>query len=689
MIVKLTTGTEYDLTNSDAFKRLKTYIPLLINRKKADELAKIRRDIEALIIIHPNELEIYRLASTIPVPAHEFKTGYYQPSAAEKLSPNNRYTIINNQLYRLPQVEDEENMVYALIDKYIYERRRNEQNSDVCLQLRRAINKFIPGSINQSDKHLKMLLEEQESACNSYFGDCLSENSDSDAEKKFKRLEAPKREKKLMRASNYRSRANAASYSAAMDGRHNRPINDFKTRPVIHRSQQSAERRRQINDDLKRINDKLDTDGKLPADFLENLNTKFAVAQYRGIHYITSHWDKTARREHREKNELDLPQYSSAVFKSCGVNSYHEYLDRLRNDPDFPQALQTAANKILQHLLLMQHSDPVCYDNFAYVSLFHLMQYWYSANYSAFPERIAADLQKAGNSFFKLFLDSSERPLLSTADIPYHALKYAYGLKLYEGYQTLRLSPRWRADGQAERPYSGKVYVSLHPLSDYTDFNPSHVTSMFKKGLLKLTSIISAERETSFLGFLHKDRVAIQYVAKYPSFKGKYKSVYEYKYGVNKVLYEKIKSGFESFDVHSQERENLELMLGEYLCAYQEVRLIDKANRKAEKSGKVLIYRNENGKFSLYHPETPTTGNKRLNAVIKAKRALYEALAPKRDKVIRPLDKRQIQAQLAQAVHFPPLQRNIEWMRFYGSKNPNQKVSDGVSDGVEPVRIVL
>ena len=114
-----------------------------------------------------------------------------------------------------------------------------------------------------------------------------------------------------------------------------------------------------------------------------------------------------------------------------------------------------------QLLILMQQSDPVAYGNYVYWNLFYLFQEWYSANYDAFPKRIAADLAKGRHSAFKNYVlnpKRPQRPLLSTADTPYHALKYAYGVKLYKGHEGERLRPRWRKSGRAERPYSGKVY---------------------------------------------------------------------------------------------------------------------------------------------------------------------------------------------------------------------------------------
>ena len=73
----------------------------------------------------------------------------------------------------------------------------------------------------------------------------------------------------------------------------------------------------------------------LDAQFLTNLKTQFAVAQYRGIHYVTSAWDADARRKHRDWNEVNSPQFSSSVFIAAGITSYRQYVERLESDPNF------------------------------------------------------------------------------------------------------------------------------------------------------------------------------------------------------------------------------------------------------------------------------------------------------------------------------------------------------------------
>jgi len=352
------------------------------------------------------------------------------------------------------------------------------------------------------------------------------------------------------------------------------------------------------------------------------------VAQYRGIHYVTSRWDAAARRQHRNLDEVGKPQYTSAVFNAEGIVDYHDMLDKTQTQPEVNQKLAQAALVIENLLIKMQQSDPCSFEGYAYENLFLLLQKQYSANYDGFPGWLDKELKKK-NSILRGFLHTSERPLLSTSDVPNHALKYAFGVKLYKNHKEERLRPRWRCNLKAERPYSGKVYLSLHPLTDYEEHKPSHLTSLFKQGRVNLSNFIVAERETSFMGYMPAERVVYHFKAKYPSFQGEYKhkTIFHHKYGIDESMYQALQQAFEEYAPHSIERKNVIKSLGDYLCAYNEVRLVAKAERLARTNNQVLIYRDENGFFSLNLPKTPSTASKRLGGIIEAERALYKTIA--------------------------------------------------------------
>lgn len=625
MIISLSKKTKFDTSDAQQREQLLERIKKL----NKEELAAIKIQIEQATIVTFDDFDIYKAVQKKPFKLCDFEYRYFESDRV--LAGCNAYTFITDRFIALPNVKKENYYPYALITKLLYEYQRHPWDKEPCVTIRRVIEKFLPETFRCSIDYFQNLLEKKEKNEHTHFGDYLSDDSDSDAEENFKNLPKVDQAKKNTKSKTWRDRAGYIKYINCVSLLKKPPAPNFKTRPAIYRDRKF--KRRQANEDLKLLNQSI-SEGNFKPELLNTLQTKFVVAQYRGIHYFQNNFDITTRREHRELDEVGKPQFTSAVIHQAGIKSYREYLDKIKNDPEFHKTLLAIGEQVQALLLEMQETDPVVWNGYAYLNLFYLFQYWYSSDYDSLPNRLAADLAKP-DSHFKDFVLNTYRSLLSTGDIPYHALKYAYGIKVYKGHEHERLRPQWQLDGTAERPYSGKAYVSLHPITDYIEGNPSHLTSLFKEGLCPLTNLISGERETSFLGYLAGDRIAYQMVAKYPSFKKDYKTIYEYKYGITKPLFIKIRNAFQKNPPHSDERKMLKLVLGEYLCAYQEVRLIDKANRKAQKQGATLIYRDEDGEFSLYHPETPTTANKRLGAIVSTKRELYRAIAPSKSLVVK------------------------------------------------------
>jgi len=190
--------------------------------------------------------------------------------------------------------------------------------------------------------------------------------------------------------------------------------------------------------------------------------------------------------------------------------------------------------------------------------------------------------------------------------VPLHALEYAYGTKFYKGSADNRLRPRWRKDGKAERPYAGKVYISLHPVKNYDEKGPLDVPSLSKNGEISaaVTNNILHERECTFPAWIKGKYVVNQHVARFPSFKKDYKEIYLYKYGLTEQLYILFKAAINSSPPHSTANKDYKLLLSAWLCCYHEVRIIEEARLAAEKEGGVLVYHNQNGYFEL-EPDAP------------------------------------------------------------------------------------
>lgn len=165
------------------------------------------------------------------------------------------------------------------------------------------------------------------------------------------------------------------------------------------------------------------------------------------------------------------------------------------------------------------------------------------------------------------------------------------------------MRPRWQNNGRAERPYSGKLFASLHPITDYVGGEPTHVPTLIKQGRIVVDNMIAAEYESTFPGLIPANRTFYTHIAKYPSFKGAYKHIYLDKYGLTENLYKKFKKAFQDHLPHTPGNKSVKKLLGEWLCAYNEVKLIEMAMSEAYERGGVLIYRSING-FALESGES-------------------------------------------------------------------------------------
>ncbi len=575
-------------------------------------MAKIVDDIKKAKIVTRLDLARFkRLTAAEPV-LRELSYRYH--TSTRLGDPNTRFVYIKEAFYPLPEVEDDSHLAYALIDQLLYEHKRHDWTEEPCVTLRLMVKRQLGVYLfEDSDRLLRERLEAFEEHHRTHFGQYLSSDSDSAEERHFSARPLAKRREKIAVAQKDCQKA-----FAKKTGVRHLEIN----RPEAFNAVRAEA-------DLAKINEKLARGEALTNTFLSRLTYRYVVAQYRGIHYFTTSWDRVGRRLHRNLDELNQPQFSSAVFAQQNIKRYHDYLTRQREEPELLQELMASGKAIQDCLIRLMGTNAVQLNKDVFISLFHLLQYWYSVGYDTFCNKIEADLQRGEASHFRTYLQSTDRPLLSTADTPRHALYYSYGLKVYEGHEYDCLRPRWRSDGRAERPYAGKVYISLHPITDYVQRQPSHVASLFQHGLIPLNNLIAAERETSFLGYLPEDRVKLLHVSKYPSFKGRYKKIYQYKYGMSEAQYLEYKQLLISADhaPNTKNREKLLQKMGTAFCDYHEIKLIREATQLAQAQGCVLVYRDLDGGFSLTPPPTPTARSKLLHDGVMEKRNKYRELA--------------------------------------------------------------
>jgi hypothetical protein len=678
MIITLSNKGTYDTDNPKQLKKLKA----ALRRLNAEKIEEIKVLIEKALIVTQADICIYDFINDDETPIRNFLQTYV-PYAAK--TEDSHYTYIKKMkcFYLLPSNQPKDYQPFALIDKLLYEKNKASDPSawdkEPCLTLRRALNKFYPKSFKKGINYFTEKLKTNEVKEHTYFGDYLSDDSDSEAETAFQVKSSADRQHELEQAKATMARIKASKLLANLDvDGADTKFFDFE-RLKIQRAKDFDANQSRL--DLRAINLRIQKGEELTQEFLSSLKSSFVVAQYRGVHYFTNLWDTAARREHRKLDEKGKPQFTRSIFVECKIESYRDYQMKIAADKRFEKKLINASEILQQNMLLMQHTDPVTYKGYTYLNLLYLLQTWYSTNYDNMPKQLRQDFTEA-KSFFKDFLANEHRPFLSTSDAPFHALRYALGVKYYQSHQHERLRPRWLITGKAERPYSGKVYISLHPLNDYTERNPSHLTTLFKHGLVYMSNIIAAERETSFLGFMPANRIVYEHIAKYPSFIGDYKEIYADKYGLDEANYNKFKTGFAEHPPHSNKRRHLIRQLGEYLAAYHEAKMIDKARQIAESKIQILIYRDDNGTFSFDPPRTPSTSVKELRSIIKGHREVYKALASDNKPIIRKLSRKNANKTLLE-LGKKKSALNTYNFRLFQSKNAYTK-----KEKLKPVQVV-
>lgn len=184
----------------------------------------------------------------------------------------------------------------------------------------------------------------------------------------------------------------------------------------------------------------------------------------------------------------------------------------------------------------------------------------------------------------------------------------------------------WRPSGQAERPYSGKVYTLLYTVQALHELNPAHLISLNHRGDLSIGERILAERESTFHASLPAGSVMEAKTLKYPSFDKDFDAFYHpQRYGLDRKTYNEFKRQICESLPHSQERKTAKFLLGEHLCAYHEACLIEDARLEARRRDGWLIYRDAYGGYGLVPPEISSASTGDRAEAGKAQRASKKA----------------------------------------------------------------
>lgn len=420
-------------------------------------------------------------------------------------------------------------LINKLITSLLYESNRHGWDSKNCLELRTYISYLNPIFKDQDKDYFDYFIQWQETQNKTFYGSHESDDSDSAEENSFRQNNNEKEKKQLhLAATVYMSRAQIEklTYQRTTKKGEFKPFKDASTtfdlsaRTTIHYGQQVNQTK--LQRDLNHLNLLLKRKASIE-DALTELKktipevTQFFVAEYRGITHLTTKWNQSSRKAHRDDDsEMGKAQYSASVMAAANLNFFRQYAQAKAELAANPEEMTQKSALLREILLTMREARPYSYKGYTYNNLAYLLQNIYTQDYAGFHELIKT------HPILKHLLLNDANPFFSMGDIPYHAEKYAHGIKPYKGFESYRLRPRWRNDGRAERPYSGVVYASLHPLTDFTQEGPLHLISLNRAAEIKLDSelLTIPERESCFPALLPEDRIFFKHKAKYPSFKG-------------------------------------------------------------------------------------------------------------------------------------------------------------------------
>jgi len=377
--------------------------------------------------------------------------------------------------------------------------------------------------------------------------------------------------------------------------------------------------------------------GLTPATAAQLVDSKFAVAQYRGLFYSRSRFTHDARADHRNLDEVDRPIFSAAALAEgqFGQAGYHYLQNRpeRRTDLDiYQRELQLEGLRIQSKLASLRQQPiteevrgnlPRATDRLQPITLADASTHLFSNDYDGYHELLKN--RASDNPLAPLVrgLPNDSNPKVSTGDVPTHAARYAYGLKPYKGKEDDILEPQYGDQGRPRHPYSGKMYVLVHPLADYQDeTGPSQVVPLQNEGRTNVRLDIVPERESQFEGMIQNDRVKGHMKAKFPDFYKPYERSISDRYGLTETLYADFKTALAKTESGTTERVFVESLLSNYLAQHSELRAIETAADAAEKQGARLVYRTGPRSFGT---EPPAIGTSNTKAEARAPEQRMEA----------------------------------------------------------------
>eukprot|EP00744_Colponema_vietnamica_P003897 GILI01005908.1.p1 GENE.GILI01005908.1~~GILI01005908.1.p1 ORF type:complete len:504 (+),score=14.24 GILI01005908.1:45-1556(+) len=346
--------------------------------------------------------------------------------------------------------------------------------------------------------------------------------------------------------------------------------------------------------DVERLNEKLRSGKGDERDF-----PHLYIAHYRGFHYSPEHFIADERRVHRQAKRTGQDTYAPAVLQASGVRFIAENVEvgLAQVQKSFEElSIDKPYEAYWQHVG-KEEKKHVC----ASPELARLMRICNS--YDGYKN----DVEKG--KFGSLKVPSS--PYVATADEPYSALRYAFGLYhhqfdssspvLLPQYKTRLVQgehPReFTDDGRPKHFHIGKVIVIVHSLSEYLASEAHHIPSLGSLGMISPGAHSAWESETAFKALIPGKYIVIEEDVRVPALGAHNPEIHLRRYG--------LKSKYNIFDHRKGEilgkrakttkdqkidQDEAERILMDAIASYQSLRLLRRAKEYVEEKGGTLVY---------------------------------------------------------------------------------------------------
>lgn len=411
---------------------------------------------------------------------------------------------------------------------------------------------------------------------------------------------------------------------------------------------------------IRKLNKKIDSQAVLESDY-DNLY----IAHFRGFHYLKDRFPvRHVRRTHIKTSHIKKRTYCPAVYNKTGigfgtpsptksqfspsVEDITEKLDKL----DVKEVVPHWDNKKKGKANEVFFSSPK-----------HRLHQLISNSYDRYHEEV-----ESGESGELLGgLDSSESPYVATADEPYHAFRYAYGLKLPDCQKEYAFRPNFRPHKKLKPKHHlvGKVIVFLHPLHAYLESDAAHVPTLGALGEISPGWLARYECETTFQTSVAGKYIVLEEIAKVPSLI-KYNSNYHARYGLTERVFNNRKKKLEDattiFD-----RIKIEQELMDHIAKHQAERLLRRTKAYVREKKGVLVYQDIPMTSGLSHYSLSRSG---LKEYISQSQSIHKLNFPKKQQELKQQLKSSVKEEKSSSSKKLFLSTNPQ---FYYEKNQSRR----------------